>query len=66
MTVIALFEKALGRKAEIELKPGDPFDMQETAAEISDTTRDFGWMPKVSVEDGIPLFVDWFKDYNRL
>ncbi len=66
MTVIALFEKALGRKAEIELKPGDPFDMQETAAEISDTTRDFGWKPKVSVEEGIPLFVDWFKDYNRL
>ncbi len=64
--VIALFEKALGRKAEVELKPGDPFDMQETAADISDTTRDFGWTPKVSVEEGIPKFVDWFKSYYRL
>jgi UDP-glucuronate 4-epimerase len=66
MAVIALFEKALGRAATVELRPGDPFDMQETAADISDTVRDFGWTPKVSVEEGIPKFVDWFKSYNRL
>ena len=66
LDVIALFEKALGRKAIIELKPGEPDDMQETAADIDSTTRDFGWTPKVTVEKGIPLFVDWFKEYNRL
>lgn len=64
--VIALFEKALGREAKVELKPGDPYDMQETAADISDTTRDFGWTPSVSVEEGIPKFVDWFREYYRL
>jgi UDP-glucuronate 4-epimerase len=64
--VIKLFEKALGRQARIELKPGDPFDMQETAADITDTTRDFGWSPEVSVEEGVPKFVEWFKSYNRL
>ena len=36
------------------------------AADVSDTQRDFGWEPKVTVEQGIPLFVDWFKAYNRL
>ena len=66
MHVIALFEKALGRKAVIKLKPGEPDDMQETAADITDATRDFGWTPKVTVEEGVPLFVDWFKSYNRL
>ena len=45
---------------------GEPDDMQETAADIDSTTRDFGWTPKVTVEKGIPLFVDWFKEYNRL
>jgi UDP-glucuronate 4-epimerase len=64
--VVSLFEKALGREAKVELKPGDAFDMQETAADISDTTRDFGWTPKVPVEEGIPKFVDWFKSYYRL
>jgi UDP-glucuronate 4-epimerase len=64
--VIALFEKALGKKAIIELKPGEPGDMPETAADIDSTTRDFGWTPKVTVDQGIPLFIDWFKAYNRL
>ena len=66
LDIIALFEKALGRKAVIELKPGEPGDMPETAADIDATTRDFGWTPKVTVDRGIPLFVDWFKEYNRL
>ena len=64
--VVSLFEKALGREAKVELKPGDPFDIQETAADIEKTTRDFGWEPKVSVEEGIPKFVEWCKSYNRL
>ncbi|MBS0539257.1 MAG: protein CapI, partial [Proteobacteria bacterium] len=64
--VIELFEQALGKKAVIELHPGEPGDMLETAADISDTTRDFGWMPKVPVETGVPRFVEWFKAYNRL
>jgi UDP-glucuronate 4-epimerase len=64
--VISLFEAALGKSANIELKPGEAGDMQETAADITATTRDLGWSPKVTVEEGIPLFVDWFKSYNRL
>ena len=64
--VIELFEQAIGKKAKIELKPGEPGDPQETAADITETVRDFGWTPKVPVEEGIPKFVDWFKAYNRL
>lgn len=64
--VIALFEQALGRKAVIELKPGEPGDMQETAADIESSVRDLGWSPQVTVDRGIPLFVEWFKAYNRL
>jgi UDP-glucuronate 4-epimerase len=64
--VIGLLEQALGRAAKVELKRGEPGILPATAADIADTTRDFGWMPKVTVEQGIPLFVDWFKSYNRL
>jgi UDP-glucuronate 4-epimerase len=66
LDVIKLFERAFGREARIELKPGEPADMQETSADIADTTRDFGWQPKVTVAEGVPKFVDWFKAYNRL
>jgi UDP-glucuronate 4-epimerase len=66
LDVIKLFEKAFGREARIELKPGEPADMQETSADISAATRDFGWEPKVTVAEGVPKFVEWFKEYNRL
>lgn len=64
--VIGLFEAAIGKKARIELRPGEADDVLETAADIGETTRDFGWEPKIAVEQGIPRFVDWFKAYNRL
>ena len=66
LDVIKLFETAFGKEAKIELKPGEPADMQETSADISDTVRDFGWEPQVTVEEGVPKFVEWFKAYNRL
>ena len=64
--IIKLFEQALGKEAKVELKPGDPSDMQETSADVTDTERDLGWTPKVSVEEGIPKFVDWFRAYHQL
>ncbi|WP_428663697.1 NAD-dependent epimerase/dehydratase family protein [Reyranella sp.] len=60
------FEKAFGKAARIELKPGPPGDMTETSADITDTVRDFDWHPKVQVEEGVPNFVEWFKRYHRL
>jgi len=66
LDVIKLFEKAFGKEARIELKPGEPGDMQETSADLTDTMRDFDWQPAVSVEEGVPKFVEWFKAYNRL
>jgi UDP-glucuronate 4-epimerase len=64
--IIELFEKAFAKKAIVELHPGEPGDMLETSADITETTRDFAWTPKVAVEEGIPKFVEWFKSYNRL
>jgi UDP-glucuronate 4-epimerase len=66
LRVIGLFEAAIGKKAKIELRPGEADDVLETAADIAETTRDFGWKPEVTVEEGIPKFVNWFKSYNRL
>jgi UDP-glucuronate 4-epimerase len=66
LNVINLFEKQFGKEAKIELQPAEPGDMLETAADIADTTRDFGWKPTVAVEEGIPKFVEWFKKYNGL
>jgi UDP-glucuronate 4-epimerase len=64
--IIELFEQAFGKKAIVELHPGEPGDMLETSADITATVRDFGWTPKVTVKEGIPRFVEWFKAHSRL
>jgi UDP-glucuronate 4-epimerase len=66
LDIIRLFERALGKKARIELRPGEPADMPETSADISDARRDFDWQPTVTVDQGVPRFIEWFKDYYRL
>jgi UDP-glucuronate 4-epimerase len=38
--------------------------MTETSADIEATTRDLGWTPAVGIEDGVPRFVRWFRQYH--
>lgn len=38
----------------------------QAAAYIADTTPDFSWQPKVSVEGTFLKLVEWFKACNRL
>lgn len=64
--MIALIEKSLGRKAEKILEPMQPGDVAETYADITVIQRDHGFAPKTSIESGIPLFVEWYKNYHGI
>jgi UDP-glucuronate 4-epimerase len=63
---VEVLERAIGRKAIIELAPMQPGDVKETYADITAIQRDFGFQPKTRIEDGVPRFVAWFKDYYRV
>ncbi len=63
---IATLENALGRKAEIILKPMQMGDVQETYADITAMQRDFDFEPSTGIGEGIPLFVDWYRDYHGI
>ena len=52
---------ALGRPATIVWKPEQPGDMKHTLADIDLAQADLGYAPKVSVDAGIPRFVDWWR-----
>ena len=43
-----------------------PGDVRETYADISETKRDLGYQPKITIDEGIPRFVDWYREYNGL
>jgi len=64
LRVVALIEAATGREAIRELLPMPPGDVPATYADIDATTAALGWTPTTSIDDGIPRFVDWFRDYT--
>lgn len=57
---IAALEKALGRKAIMDLLPLQPGDVPDTYADSSALAAYTGFTPKTSVEDGVSRFVDWY------
>jgi UDP-glucuronate 4-epimerase len=63
---IGEIEKALGIPAIIENEPMKKDDLKETYADISLARRDFGFEPKTPLSEGVPRFVDWFKQFHRL
>ena len=59
--LISLIEKSYGKKAIIDRQPMQPGDVEITYADISKAQREIGYAPKVDIQDGIPIFVDWYK-----
>jgi UDP-glucuronate 4-epimerase len=65
LDVIGVIERACGRKATIEWLEMQPGDVPRTAADITAIARDLGYAPTVSVGEGIPRFVEWFREYRN-
>ena len=63
---INLIEETIGIKAKKRLLPIQPGDVKETFAEISESTKDLNFKPKVNIKEGIPRFVEWYKSYYKI
>jgi len=61
---IEVLEEKLGKKAKKEFLPLQDGDVPETYADIDDLVRDFGFKPKIGIDEGIGKFVEWYKNYN--
>jgi UDP-glucuronate 4-epimerase len=61
---VALIEQAAGRKATIELAAMQPGDVTESFADIAASTRDLGFLPRTPIDEGIPRFIAWFREYH--
>ena len=59
--LIRMLEQALGKKAIIEGLPEQRGDMPVTYANIEKARRKLGYAPRVSMEEGIARFVDWYR-----
>lgn len=64
MRVVELLEQETGRKALLDPKPMQVGDVRETFADISAIQRDHGFEPKTSIDEGVPRFVKWYREYH--
>ena len=66
MRVVELLEDATGQRALIDPKPMQPGDVTETYADISAIQRDLGFEPSTTIAEGVPNFVNWYREYHGL
>jgi UDP-glucuronate 4-epimerase len=64
--MIELIEQACGRKAEKVLMPMQPGDVRDTYADISAIQGDLGFQPTTTIDEGVPRFVEWYREYHGL
>lgn len=62
MDFVNIMEKALGKKAIIDMQPMHPGDVKETYADTSLLQEYTGYKPVTNLEEGIYKFVDWYKN----
>ena len=62
-----LLDELFGRDAiPVQFSDWRPGDQPVFIADVSKAKREFGWMPQVSVREGIGHLVDWVKDNREL
>ena len=66
MRLIEILEQATGRKALLDPQPMQPGDVKDTFADISAIERDHGFAPTTTIDEGVPRFVRWYRDYHGL
>lgn len=66
MRFVEALEECLGKKAEKNLLPFQPGDVPATFADVDDLSRDVGFAPSTSIEEGIARFVAWYREYYKV
>jgi UDP-glucuronate 4-epimerase len=65
MDYIAALEKALGKKAKMDMLPLQPGDVPDTYADVTDLVEHFGYKPDTKVQEGIANFVAWYHAFFK-
>jgi UDP-glucuronate 4-epimerase len=60
---ITAIENNLGIKVKKEMLQMQPGDVERTWADVSDLYKEYGYMPKTPIEEGVSKFIDWYKKY---
>lgn len=64
--LIDIIAEKLGANPKIEQKPNQPGDVPITYADISKAKEMLDYNPKISIEEGIEKFIQWYKEHSLL
>lgn len=62
---ISCIEKSVGKKAKKKFLPMQEGDLKITVADVTLARKKLNYSPKIKVDKGIQLFVDWYKGYYK-
>jgi UDP-glucuronate 4-epimerase len=63
--LIELLEKAMKKRALIKRLPPQPGDVPCTWADTAKSASRLGYSPRIKIEEGIPLFLEWFDNQAK-
>ena len=66
ITFLNLIEKNLNKKAKIKNLPLQKGDVKKTHASVKSLQKYSFYKPKINIEKGIKLFIDWYKKYYKV
>ncbi|TAE32071.1 MAG: NAD-dependent epimerase/dehydratase family protein [Alphaproteobacteria bacterium] len=61
--MIEMLEDLTGKTAQKDYQPMQTGDVLSTYADITEITRDLGFVPQTSLREGLQNFVEWYKAY---
>ncbi len=64
--LIEIIEKELNKKAKLKFEKSHFGEMKSTWSDITKIRNQTSYIPKTSLEDGIKIFVKWFKEYYQV
>lgn len=64
LDLVKRLEAIIGKKAVIEYEPAQKADMSASWADTSKARQLLDWQPRMTLEDGLPILVDWYRE-NR-
>ncbi|MBP7276206.1 MAG: GDP-mannose 4,6-dehydratase [Kiritimatiellae bacterium] len=64
MEMISILARELGVTPRMDMQPMQPGDVEATYADIDRARAKLGFEPTVSIAEGIPRFVQWYRDYH--
>jgi UDP-glucuronate 4-epimerase len=63
---LKIIEKTLNKKAIIKKLPMQKGDVARSHANVDNMIKDFDYSPNTSIQEGVPKFINWYRDYFKI